>query len=480
MTDAVLWLALVVFLPLFGSLLVPLFGGRNHVVARRLALVLGGATLFSAIKLVLLDAGAGPTELLLDLPLGLGLHLQADYLAVFMALASSSISFIILLYSIGYITHYKHQTEYFMMVVLFLGGMMGLVFSSNLAWMFVFWEITGLCSWRLVGFFRGERETLKATKTFLITVFGALCMLLGMVAIYAACGSFDMADLHGQILPGYVVALLLIGIFAKSATLPLSTWLPDAGVAPSPVTALLHAAVLVKIGVYAYARFFLATFQIGPEWNFIVAVLVGLSALISAGAALTETDIKRIIAYSTISQIGFIFLGLSTGISTGNYIGAAGALLYILMHGVAKAGLFLCAGIIEHKTHTKDITKMGGLLRVMPVTAVSFAFCAFSVMGIPPFGGFWSKYMVIAGSAAYGSPLITGMFLLGAVLTVIYLLRVFYAVFMGEPRQYPAGEGHGSMVGSVAVLGFASLLLGVFISYPARLVDEVCKQLSNL
>ncbi|HOX24038.1 MAG TPA: proton-conducting transporter membrane subunit, partial [Elusimicrobiales bacterium] len=156
-----------------------------------------------------------------------------------------------------------------------------------------------------------------------------------------------------------------------------------------------------------------------------------------------------------------------------------GALLYILMHGVAKAGLFLCAGIVEHKTHTKDITKMGGLLRSMPVTAVSFAFCAFSVMGIPPFGGFWSKYMVFSGAATFGDPLITGIFLLGAVLTMVYLLRLFYAVFLGEGKPYSHGEGHGSMVGSVAVLGFVSLLLGVFINYPSSFVDGVCRQIAS-
>ena len=475
MTGSVLWLALSVAIPVFGAPLVVLFGSHNHAHARKIAVVLGLATLFSVLKLLLLDAGAGPAELVLPLPMGLDFHLLADHLAVFMALASSSISFIIILYSLGYIAHYKHQSEYFMMVILFLGGMMGLVFSASLVWMFVFWEITALCSWRLVGFFRGERELLKASKTFMITVFGALCMLLGIVAIYAGTGSVDMVALRGQLLQGYAVVFILLGIFSKSATLPLSTWLPDAGVAPSPVTALLHAAVLVKIGVYAYARLFLVTFQMGPEWNTIIALVAGVSALVSAGAALTETDIKRIIAYSTISQIGFIFLGLATG----NFMGTAGALLYILMHGVAKAGLFLCAGIIEHKTHTKDITKMGGLLRVMPVTAVAFAFCAFSVMGIPPFGGFWSKYMVFAGSAAFGDPLITGMFLLGAILTVIYLLRVFYAVFLGEGKEYAHGEGHGSMVGSVAVLGFASLLLGIFINYPSAFVERVCRQIAS-
>ena len=344
------WLIVTVFTPVFGCFLLPLFGAISERARNAFAVVLGAVTFLGVLNLLASVWRGSVVSLVIHLPYGLALHLSADPLAVFMALVSSSVGLIIVIFSLGYISHYPDRTEYYVMVLLFLGSMMGLVFSMNLIWMFVFWEITAICSWRLVGFFRSDRDIVKADKTFLVTVFGALCMLLGFIIIYAHNGTFDLTALKGKSISEWAVLLILLGIFSKSATLPFSTWLPDAGVAPSPVTALLHAAVLVKIGVYAFARIFCATLQIGPTWETLVPAIAGASALISAGAALIDTDLKRIIAYSTISQIGFIFLGLSTQ----NRIGVAGAMLFILMHGVAKGGLFLYAGIVEQNTKIKS------------------------------------------------------------------------------------------------------------------------------
>jgi len=228
--------------------------------------------------------------------------------------------------------------------------------------------------------------------------------------------------------------------------------------------------VLVKIGVYVYARLFVATFTVSEQWHTIVPVVAAASALLSAGAALVDTDLKRIIAFSTISQIGFIFLGLSVG----GEVGLAGGLLYILMHGMAKGGLFLCAGIVEQNTHTKDIRKLGGLIRTMPVTAIAFLLCAFSVMGLPPFGGFFSKYLVITGALTAGKFWISLTFVVGAVLTVIYLLRLFSMVFLGE-AQIPKKEGSPVMMFSVSTLAVLSLASGIFISFiadPVRLTAQ--------
>lgn len=187
-----------------------------------------------------------------------------------------------------------------------------------------------ITSWRLIGFFREPRDVLRADKAFLVTVFGALVMLIGFIMIYQSTGSFDLAaikeTLKAKPISNVVVILILFGILSKSATLPFHTWLPDAGVAPSPVTALLHAAVLAKIGVYVFARLFIATFTLLPIWRVVMPWIAASSALVSAGAALIETDMKRIIAYSTISQIAFIFLGFAIGTE----VGIAGALLYIL------------------------------------------------------------------------------------------------------------------------------------------------------
>ena len=455
-----------VLVPLGGAFVLPLVGRISALLRNVCALCLVCVSLVCSLLLVP-DALAGRVVTWTAAgALGISFTLTADALAVFMAVVSSLVGAVIMLFSFDYISHYKNQDEYYLMATLFLGAMMGLVFSANLVFLFVFWEITGIASWRLIGFYRGKGDVLRADKAFLITGFGALLMLLAIVAVYGQTGSFDLAALKGTALPWIVSGLFLVGMLSKSATLPFHTWLPDAGVAPSPVTALLHAAVLVKIGVYVFARLFLVTFALDARMRTAVIVTAAASALVSAGAALVETDIKRIVAYSTVSQIAFIFLGLATGTAAG----AVGALLYILMHGLAKAGLFLSAGIVEQNSGTKDITKLGGLLKTMPVTAVSFLFCAFSVMGFPPLGGFFSKYLVVTSAVDSGQPVMAAIFLGGAVLTILYLFRLFSKVFLGESRSgAPAAERSGLMVTCVAILAALSLAGGLLVGWPAAL-----------
>ena len=475
-----LLLALAVFTPTIGAFGLPLLGSVSLRFRNVVAFCLVFVSLVCSLALVRSAAAGHPATFSVALPFGLNFILLADGLAVFTAIVSSLVSAIIVFYSTSYISHYDHQDEYYLMVVLFLGGMMGLVFSRNLIWLYVFWEITAITSWRLIGFFREKAHVVRADKAFLVTVFGALAMLLGFIALYAQTGSFDLAvikqTLNGKPLTTVVGALILLGILSKSATLPFHTWLPDAGVAPSPVTALLHAAVLVKIGVYVFARLFIVTFAMNEFCHTALLVVAALSALVSAGAALIETDLKRIIAYSTVSQIAFIFLGFAVG----NEVGIAGALLFILMHGLAKGGLFLCAGIVEQNTGTKDIRQLGGLIRTMPVTAVSFLFCAFSVMGIPPFGGFFSKYMVISG-AVQGAPLwIALAFLAASFMTILYLLRLFNMIFLGEPKSAPVNEGSPIMVSSVALLAALSLVAGIFINAPSGFARSAVQQMLGM
>jgi len=463
----------IVFIPVIGAFILPL-AARVSLRLRNL-LAFGFILSAFALSLKLIPVVLSGKSVVFSYPLGLGINFNfvADGLAVFMACVSSFISAVIAFYSLGYISHYENQTEYYSMVVLFLGAMMGLVFSANLILMYVFWEITAITSWRLIGFFREKAYIIKADKAFMVTVFGALLMLLGFVSIYQSTGSFN---LMGYALPNIAVVLILAGIFSKSATLPFHTWLPDAGVAPSPVTALLHAAVLVKIGVYVFARLFLATYTLDQVWHVVVPAIAAVSSIISAGAALRETDLKRLIAYSTISQIGFIFFGLSIG----RDMAVAGGLLYILMDGIAKGGVFLCAGIIEQNTHTKDITKLGGLIKTMPITAISFLFCALSVMGIPPFGGFFSKYLVFAGAIKSGHLWISAFFLVAAFMTILYLFRVFNMVFLGSISHYDSKEKSFTMVSSVAVLGMLSLVSGILVMWPANFVNVIVGQLSGI
>jgi NADH:ubiquinone oxidoreductase subunit 5 (subunit L)/multisubunit Na+/H+ antiporter MnhA subunit len=467
-------LVVCVAVPFLGAFLLPLIGKISSRLRNLAALVFVAAGFILA-ALALPDVLSGrPLSLHFDLPLGLSFGFYGDALAVFMAMTSSFVAAIIVLYSFGYIHKYPNQNEYYLMVCLFIGSMLGLVFSTNLIFIYAFWEITAICCWRLIDFYREKLTIRRANKALIMTVAGAFIMLLGFFGIYSQTGTFDLTAMKGISIPSWAIILILFGILSKSATFPLHSWLPDAGVAPSPVTSLLHAAVLVKIGVYVYARLFVVNFSIDPAFTVAVPVIAAVSALVSAGAALWEHDMKRILAYSTISQLAFILLGLSCGTE----IGVVGGMLYILMHSVAKGGLFLCAGIVEHQLHTKDIRKMGGLYQRMPVTAAAFIFCAFSIMGLPPFGGFFAKHLVLDGIVSSGNVALAAVFIVGAILTVIYLARLFMYMFLGEPARTgmePHGtaaavrEGTPVMVISVAILATLSLLLGILISLPAGL-----------
>jgi len=469
---------LAIFVPLLGSLILPAVGWISTRLRNLLALIFVLTSLVCASLMMPSVLAGESSKISIALPMGFNFVLVADMLAIFMAIVSSLIGGIIVFYSFDYISHYGNQNEYYLMVVLFLGSMMGIVFSANLILLYVFWELTALASWRLIGFFREKNHVLKADKSFLVTVFGAVMMLVGFVMIFQQTGSFDLETIRSSLsasnpLSNIAVIFILFGILSKSATLPLHTWLPDAGVAPSPVTALLHAAVLVKIGVYVYARLFISTFTVAPAWHTIIPFIAAVSALVSAGAALIDTDMKRIIAYSTVSQIAFIFLGLSVG----GELAITGGLLYILMHGLAKGGLFLCAGIVEQSTHTKDISKMGGLIHTMPITAVCFIICAFSVMGIPPFGGFFSKYMVIAGAVNTGQLFMAFTFVFGAVLTLLYLFRLFTMMFLGETRTASHGEKSTIMLTSVGMLAVLSIVAGIYIKFIAGPVESTVHQM---
>lgn len=469
-------LLFAVLAPVIGAFSLPLIGFYSAKIRNVFAFVFVLLSLIAS-AILLRPVLAGETVTFFGSGvLGLDLILSADALGVFMALASTLIGLIIIGYSFGYIQQDSNENEYYFWVVLFLGVMVGLVYSLNLVFIYLFWEISAVACWRLIGFYREPQIILKADKAFLITVFGALAMLLGFVILFNDYGSFDLRALQGMVAPNLAVLLIMFGIFSKSATLPFHTWLPDAGVAPSPVTALLHAAVLVKIGVFVFARLFVGNLVMEPIWGQILPIVIAISTIVAGGAALVENDLKRIIAYSTISQLAFIFLGLFMK----SRMAVAGGLLYILTHGLAKAGLFLCAGIVEHNLQTKDIRQMGGLVKTMPVTAISFAFCALSVMGIPPLAGFFSKYMVIAGAVEGGNLLIAGIFILSAFLTVLYLIRVFAKVFLGEPKGPAIKEGTIGMIWAVAILAGLSLLGGFLIRYPNEFIQIAVRQMVGI
>ncbi|GAH96075.1 unnamed protein product [marine sediment metagenome] len=281
-------------------------------------------------------------------------------------------------------------------------------------------------------------------------------MLLGFILIYQARATLDLVVLRGQPVSNLALFFILLGIIAKSATLPIQVWMPDAySGAPSPVCAL-SSALIAKIGVFAFVRIFLFTFTVSWDWILWLAVI---SSLLGAAAALREKNIKRIIAYSTISQIGFILLGLALV----GKIGLLAGLLYFVIHAVGKTGLFLGAGIVEQRCKEGNLDKLGGLAKAMPVTAAGFLFCSLSIMGFPPFGGFYAKLMVILAIVKEGHFWIAGLAIFTAILTMLYLFRLFNGIFLGQREISFSSKGRGSMVACVLFLGIVSLAIGLFI-----------------
>ncbi len=466
----------IIAVPLLGSLLIPVLGwiGKKKLTGY-LAVALIAATHILTWKL-LCPGFSGmreyyPHPLFQSLGVVINFGLNLDALSVFMSFTASLIATLIAIYSLGYIEHGDHEPEYYFIVTLFVGAMMGLVFSSSLIFIYLFWEISALACWRLIGYYREPEYIWKADKAFLLTFGGAVLMLLGFGLVFGQYGTFDLVgpnSLAGKPISAMALTLIMAGIFSKSATVPLHTWIPDAGVAPSTITSLLHAAILVKIGLYAFARMFLNGMVIPQHYLVWILGFAMASAFISGCGALMETNIKRVLAYSTVSQIGYMFLGFAAAASWG-YIGA---ILYIMAHGLAKGGLFLCAGIIEHGTHTKDMTKMGGLVKKMPITAVVYIVCALSIAGIPPLAGFFAKDFVITGLMEGGHPVIATLAILTAILTLMYMLRSFHMVFLGAPRGESHHEGSPIMVGVVAVIAALTLLSGLGLQIPWNLAKQ--------
>jgi NADH:ubiquinone oxidoreductase subunit 5 (subunit L)/multisubunit Na+/H+ antiporter MnhA subunit len=370
---------------------------------------------------------------------------------------------------------YTHLGEYYFLVVLFLGAMMGLVLSANLLLIYIFWEITAICSWRLIGFYRDPQHLRSADTALMMTVFGSFFMLIGMEMVWRDTGSLVITSIHGQTVSDLAMFFIFLGILTKSAQVPLQVWLPAAGVAPSPVTALLHAAVLVVIGVFAFARIFVGTFALPLDWQYATSTVAVITVIVAGGAALMENNAKRILAYSTLGQLGYAYLGLASM----NPVGIAGGLVYLLAHSLAKAGLFLCVGIIEHNTHTRDIRQLGGMLRTMPVTGIAFILCALTIVGFPPTAGFFGKLSIFIGTLESGKTLFTVGAILGAVLTLIYMLRMFNAVFLGEVRWPGVKEGTRLMLLTVIIFAILSLLVGLAIRPLMDVVNLITTQLTG-
>ena len=398
----------------------------------------------------------------------------ADGISLTFALIFSFVGLVSLIYSFSYMKEQKNQREYYFMTSLMIASLIGASFSRNLVLFYIFWEIAALTTWRLVGFYREERIVWIADKTFLMTFLGSSFMLMGFCLLYIQTGSLDLIQLKGVAVPNInlILFLIFLGIIAKSAILPLHTWLSDAHpVAPSPMSAILSG-VEVEIGLLGFLRIFV--WMAGVSWNWIL-ILAVVSSLIGAGAALVEKDIKRIIAYSTVSQVGYILLGFALL----TRIGVVAGLLYFIVHAIAKASLFLGAGVVERKYGTRDITKLGGLMKTSPVFGIGFLFSAFSIAGFPPFGGFYAKLMVIMGVVKESHFWVATLAIATAILTMLYLFRLFNGIFMGKEVPEKSTSSSRLMIGCVVFLGIISLVIGIFITQslglPVAAVAEMFK-----
>lgn len=373
--------------------------------------------------------------------LGIPFSLYLDTVSFFLGLVISIVSFAACLYSVKYMKGKSGQASYYSNLLLFMCGMIGVIFAANLVQFYLFWELMLIPSFFLVTFW-GESENRRTIgfKYFLFTHVGAVCVLLGIAILYIYTGTVDlvtitqttiMSKLPPVMMP-LVFVLFLIGFTIKIAVFPVHNWLPDThSEAPTPISAMLSGAML-KCGVYAIFRILLGSFgQVLSGASDILTLLAVLSMFYGGLMALTQTDIKRLLAYSSISQMGYIFFGLS--LATFYNYGLFGGLFHALNHALCKGLLFLCAGAIIHQTGTRNINEFGGLARKMPITTLAAIFAALSLAGAPPLAGFWSEGLLIKGGVYAGKTIIAFFASLTTVITAGYYIRFIWKIFLGPP-----------------------------------------------
>ncbi|HVM32695.1 MAG TPA: NADH-quinone oxidoreductase subunit L [bacterium] len=397
-----------------------------------------------------------------------------DPLSVNMLLVVTLVSLLVQVYSLGYLQDDERLSTYYSYLSLFTASMLLLVVSTNFLQIFVGWELVGVSSYLLVGFWYFKPEAAEAAKkAFVVNRIGDVGFLMGVAAIGMTFNNFDFTQVealvtqgvaHGTYTSGFVsiLALLLFcGAVGKSAQFPLHVWLPDAMEGPTPVSALIHAATMVAAGVYMVARTF-PLFSADLHAMTVVAYVGGFTALFAASIALTQDDIKRILAYSTLSQLGYMMLALGAG-------GYTAGMFHLTTHACFKALLFLGAGSVIHAVHSNDIWKMGALMKPMRVTGVTFLIAALAISGVPPLAGFWSKdeiFAAVRDSSVPGHQWLLAAAVFTAFLTAFYMFRLFFVVFLGEARSPQAAhESPKVMTVPLLILAVLSISAG-WLNWP--------------
>lgn len=422
--------------------------------------------------------------------ISLGVHIDA--LTWVMLGVVCVVSLLVQVYSIGYMAGEAGYARYFAYLSLFTASMLGLVVADNLFQLYVCWELVGICSYLLIGFWWSKPSAANAAKkAFVVTRFGDVGFLLGVLFLATAAGSFRFDDAaravqsaaSGHLAPGSLVSpstfvwlvpvLLFCGAIGKSAQFPLHVWLPDAMEGPTPVSALIHAATMVAAGVYMVARLF-AIFSASAAAMGVVLAIGTVTAFLAATIALTQIDIKKVMAYSTISQLGYMMMGLGVGSRTAG-------IFHLATHAMFKALLFLTAGCVIHALHhsrdPNDMRLMGGLGRRMPATAITCAIGVLALAGIPPFAGFWSKDAILGAAWEQGREHAGALFALAvgiavAGITAFYATRMWLMTFWGRPRSEEAAhanEAPAVMTVPLWILAAASAGLGAYLQWGGRL-----------
>ena len=397
----------------------------------------------------------------------------ADGDSALMLVLVALVSFLVQVYSLGYLSDEPAPSlgRYYTYQSLFAFSMMGLVLAPNFVQLFINWELVGLCSYLLIGYWYPRPEAARAAvKAFWITKAGDVGFLIGIVLLWRQAGTFDFLELlsltESGLMPlaglGVITFCIYLGASGKSAQFPFHIWLPDAMEGPTPVSVLIHAATMVTAGVYLLTRT-VWLFRLTPDVMQIIAWNGAFSALLAAVLACVQTDIKRVLAYSTVSQLGYMMAAIGAGFASAGF-------LHLLTHGIFKALLFLGAGAVIHAVGTNDIFEMGGLGRKMPQTTIVFVVGTLSLAGIPFFGGFFSKEEILGATLAGGFPGPFAMLLVGAFLTAFYMFRVVFITFAGAPAGAHGHEHHPhdapfSMALPLWILAVLSLGAGILFAF---------------
>ncbi|MGC7870480.1 NADH-quinone oxidoreductase subunit L [Desulfosporosinus sp. SYSU MS00001] len=457
MHDLFQWAWLIPALPFLSFLLIAFVTKRSKGLSSTVSIlaILTALGLAIAIGLGIIQSGAEIVEhpVIVSanwLTIG-GLTINfgtiVDPLSGMMLFVVTLVASMVQIYSLGYMHGDKGWSRYYAYQSLFASSMLGMVLATNLLQLFIFWELVGLCSYLLIGFWYFKVSAREAAKkAFITTRVGDFGLLLGILFLYNRFGTLDFTALSAALstslqnvavvgTAGYVTVLaflIFMGPMGKSGQFPLHVWLPDAMEGPTPVSALIHAATMVVAGVYLVAKMYFL-FQASPTALQFVAGIGAFTALFAATIAIAQDDIKRILAYSTLSQLGYMIFALGVG----SY---SGSMFHLMTHAFFKALMFLGAGSVIHAMHEKqNIWDMGGLWKKMPITGWTFFIGVLAISGIPPFAGFWSKDELLANALQNGHPIVYAVGLFTAFLTAFYMSRLFFVAFMGpeKPENHP-------------------------------------------